>query len=54
MLQALGSMLNSLVASSQAEETQIPRSTPGFTGQPGFTEQAVSEECTTVLAEYMD
>ncbi len=48
LLQALGSLLNSLVASSRAGEMQIPRSTPGFTEQP------VSEEYVTVSAEYMD
>lgn len=48
LLQALGSLLNSLVASSRAGEMQIPRSTPGFTEQP------VSPEYLTVSAEYMD
>ncbi|WP_237519964.1 vWA domain-containing protein [Streptomyces sp. HUCO-GS316] len=48
LLQALGSLLNSLVASARAEETRIPRSTPGFTGQP------VSEEYLTVPADHMD
>lgn len=48
LLQALGSLLNSLVASSRAGEMQIPRSTPGFTEQP------VSAEYLTVTAEYMD
>jgi uncharacterized protein YegL len=48
LLEALGSLLNSLVASSRAGEMQIPRSAPGFTAQP------VSEEYLTVSAEYMD
>ncbi|MFH0520155.1 VWA domain-containing protein [Streptomyces sp. M41] len=48
LLEALGSLLNSLVASSRAGEMQIPRSAPGFTPQP------VSEEYLTVSAEYMD
>ncbi|MEV6169917.1 VWA domain-containing protein [Streptomyces sp. NPDC051954] len=48
LLEALGSLLNSLVASSRAGEMQIPRSAPGFTAQP------VSEEYLTVPAEYMD
>jgi hypothetical protein len=48
LLEALGSLLNSLVASSKAGEMQIPRSAPGFTEQP------VSEEYLTVSAEYMD
>ncbi|MER5751039.1 VWA domain-containing protein [Streptomyces sp. NPDC002088] len=48
LLEALGSLLNSLVASSRAGEMQIPRSAPGFTEQP------VSQEYLTVSAEYMD
>jgi uncharacterized protein YegL len=48
LLEALGSLLNSLVASSRAGEMQIPRSAPGFTEQP------VSEEYLTVPTEYMD
>ncbi|MFJ8082210.1 VWA domain-containing protein [Streptomyces sp. NPDC096205] len=48
LLEALGSLLNSLVASSRAGEMQIPRHAPGFTEQP------VSSEYLTVSAEYMD
>ncbi|MFJ3301679.1 VWA domain-containing protein [Streptomyces sp. NPDC086549] len=48
LLEALGSLLNSLVASSRAGEMQIPRHAPGFTEQP------VSAEYLTVSAEYMD
>jgi uncharacterized protein YegL len=48
LLQALGSLLNSLVASSRAGEMQIPLSAPGFTEQP------ISAEYLTVSAEYMD
>jgi uncharacterized protein YegL len=48
LLEAMGNLLNSLVASSRAGEMQIPRRATGFTSQP------VDPEYATISAEYMD